>query len=74
MAARQSAKGKAIPLDKIASMSIVQLKDAATLIHPTGYYVLANRLFDDGHTDEALFWLYLGSLRYRYYHSSIESN
>ena len=65
---------KAIPLDKIASMSIDQLKRDAALIHPAGYYVLANRIFHEGNKDEAIFWFYIGSLRYRYYLSSIETD
>lgn len=65
---------KAIPLDDIASMSIQQLKQAATLLHPAGYYVLANKLFHEDHKDEAIFWFYVGSLRFRYYLSSIETH
>lgn len=65
---------KAIQLDKIASMSLDQLKRNAALLHPAGYYILANGLFHAGHKDESIFWFYIGSLRYRYYLSSIESN
>ena len=65
---------KAIQLEDIASMSIDQLKEAATLIHPAGYYVLANRLFHEDYKDEAIFWFYVGSLRFRYYLSSIETH
>ena len=35
--------------------------------HPATYYVLANKLFRTGKKDDALFWFYLGQLRYRFY-------
>ena len=65
---------KAISLDEIASMSLEQIKKDAALIHPAGFYLLANRLFHEGNKDEAIFWFYVGSLRYRYYLSSIEDD
>jgi hypothetical protein len=33
--------------------------------HPAFYYVLAVRLFEAGRRDEAVFWFYVGQLRYR---------
>ena len=33
--------------------------------HPAAYYQLAAKLFADGKKDEAVFWYYVGQLRYR---------
>ena len=33
--------------------------------HPSSYYMLAMRLFQEGQKDEAVFWFYTGQIRYR---------
>ena len=33
--------------------------------HPVAYLVMATKLFQSGQKDEAVFWFYLGQLRYR---------
>ena len=33
--------------------------------HPTSYYLYASRLFTEGRKDDAVFWFYVGQLRYR---------
>lgn len=35
--------------------------------HPMAYYVYASRLFSEGDRGDALFWYYVGELRYRFY-------
>jgi hypothetical protein len=38
--------------------------------HPAAYYALAKRLFESGARDEAVFWFYVGQIRFRSYLSS----
>lgn len=33
--------------------------------HPAAYYELAKRLFEQGRRDDAVFWFYVGQIRYR---------
>jgi len=33
--------------------------------HPSAYYILAAKLFNEGERDDAVFWFYTGQLRYR---------
>src|SRR6266513_48400 len=35
--------------------------------HPSAYYGYAARLFREGKKDEAVFWFYVGQLRYRFH-------
>ena len=35
--------------------------------HPSSYYVYAGRLFAEGKKDEAVVWLYVGKLRFRFH-------
>ncbi|MEP6809908.1 MAG: hypothetical protein ABI992_06670 [Chthoniobacterales bacterium] len=45
-----------------------QLKQGIEGRHPADYYKLAAKLFQDASTkQEAVFWFYVGQLRYRYY-------
>ena len=48
---------KDLPTDKIEA----QLPDE----HPSAYYQYATRLFHSGSRDQAVFWFYVGQLRYR---------
>ena len=57
--------------EKTFSMSIDELKKNAELMHPVGFYILANKLFHEGQKDEAILWFYVGSIRYRHFLSSI---
>jgi hypothetical protein len=43
----------------------VELKLPAS--HPAVYYAYAKRLFTQGRKDDAVFWFYVGQLRYRFY-------
>ena len=44
-----------------------QLKAGIEAKHPATYYTLAAKLFEAGQKDEAIFWFYLGQLRYRFH-------
>ena len=50
-----------------ADMSVSELREKATEIHPSGLYMLATKLFSGGQKDEAVTWFYIGQLRFRYY-------
>ena len=53
---------------KIEDQDPSQLKQGIEKRHPADYYILAAKLFKDKSTkQEALFWFYVGQLRYRYY-------
>ncbi|WP_417581579.1 hypothetical protein [Pelagibacterium sp.] len=47
------------------AMPVDQLRAEVSNAHPSGFYVLASRLYDAGDRDEAVFWFYAGQLRYR---------
>lgn len=54
-----------------ADQTPAQLKENIENRHPADYYLLAVKLFKDPATkDEALFWFYVGQIRYRYYLSA----
>ncbi len=54
-----------------ADQTPAQLKQNIEKRHPADYYLLAAKLFKDPATkEEALFWFYVGQLRYRYYLSA----
>ncbi len=56
------------PADDLADQTPAQLKENIEKKHPADYYLLASRLFKDPATkQEALFWFYVGQIRYRYY-------
>src|ERR1700726_1618200 len=50
-----------------ATLSIEQLRNTIENQHPSGFYILAEKLFAAGKKDEAVFWFYAGQLRYRVY-------
>jgi hypothetical protein len=48
-------------------MTTAQIEKGAPAVHPATLYVLAQRLFAEGRKDEAVFWYYVGQLRFRFY-------
>jgi len=50
-----------------SDFSIQQLQDQAATIHPAGLYILAKKLFISEKKDDAVFWLTVGHLRFRFY-------
>ena len=62
-----SAKSEPALPDDYLAQSVEQLTTDIEHKHPTAALVLAKRLFEGGRQDEAVFWFYLGQLRYRAY-------
>jgi len=59
--------GAAEPKVPGAQMTVEQIKTGAPAVHPATLYLLAKQLFERGERDEAVFWFYVGQLRYRFY-------
>jgi hypothetical protein len=51
----------------LSGLSIDQLKNGIENQHPSAFYILAQKLFTAGQKDDAVFWFYVGQLRYRVY-------
>ncbi len=54
------------PID-YGKLSIEQLKEQAATIHPAGLYILAKKLFKNNKKDDAVFWLTVGHLRFKFH-------
>ncbi len=52
--------------DKYTRMGVEDLRQQASELHPSALYILAGKLFSDGKKDEAIFWFYVGQIRYRF--------
>jgi hypothetical protein len=57
----------AAPLNSLAKMSSSQIEASLPRAHPAEYYQYAQRLFNQGRRDDAVFWFYVGQLRYRFH-------
>jgi hypothetical protein len=55
------------PTDDATKKTPEQLKKGIENQHPATYYILAQKLFESGKKDEAVFWFYAGQLRYRFH-------
>jgi hypothetical protein len=64
---RAPAAVEASDLDAALSEPIAIVKEQIENKHPATCFVLAQRLFTLGHKDEAVFWFYVGLIRYRGY-------
>jgi hypothetical protein len=64
---RPSAPVDASDLDAAWVEPIAIVKEQIEVKHPATYFVLAQRLFALGGKDEAVFWFYVGVVRYRGY-------
>jgi len=51
----------------IMNMTPDELRKGIEDAHPSTYYALARKLFEEGKKDEAVFWFYEGQLRYRFH-------
>jgi len=56
-----------ISADDLTKKTPDQLKKGIENQHPATYYILAQKLFESGKKDEAVFWFYVGQLRYRFH-------
>ncbi|WP_373542600.1 hypothetical protein [Chamaesiphon sp.] len=54
------------PIDRNTSEVEAKLPSA----HPTAYYLYAQKLYQAGRRDDAVFWFYVGQLRYRFHLSA----
>lgn len=50
-----------------STQTVAQLETGVEHKHPAVYTVIVRDLFERGNKDEAVFWFYLGQLRYRAY-------
>ncbi|WP_417810478.1 hypothetical protein [Thalassospira alkalitolerans] len=51
--------------EEMKDMAPDALRDGIENRHPSAYYILAAKLFNDGKRDDAVFWFYTGQLRFR---------
>src|SRR5689334_9712989 len=54
-------------LDDLKKLPPPKIEAALPNHHPSAYYGYAIRLFDQGKKDDAVFWFYVGQLRWRFY-------
>jgi len=59
--------------EDIQHLPSARIEAALPQEHPSAYYLFAARLFSEGKKDEAVFWFYVGQLRYRVYLSATPS-
>lgn len=57
----------ALSPDDVKKLAPTEIEAALPNEHPSSLYGYAWRLFGDGKKDEAVFWFYVGQLRYRIY-------
>jgi hypothetical protein len=53
--------------DALMNKTPDELQKGIENAHPATYYILAQKLFQDGRKDDAVFWFYAGQLRYRFH-------
>jgi len=56
-----------ISQEEIFSSPMAEIEAQLPSEHPGVYYLYAQRLFEEGRKDEAIFWFYAGQLRYLFY-------
>jgi hypothetical protein len=57
----------AVAAPLISPKSSSQIETSLPRAHPAAYYQYAQQLFDRGRKDDAVFWFYVGQLRYRFH-------
>jgi hypothetical protein len=57
----------ALSPDDLKKLPPAKIEAALPNEHPSAYYGYAARLFREGKKDEAVFWFYVGQLRYRFH-------
>jgi len=55
------------PEDILKKLPYAKIEAALPNASPETYYLYAARLFKDGKKDDAVFWFYVGQLRYRFF-------
>ena len=56
-----------IDIQGAAQLPEAEVEGKISASHPAVYYAYAKRLFAQGRKDDAVFWFYVGQLRYRFY-------
>jgi hypothetical protein len=64
-APRRAPTGRESDLDAALTDPIAAVKTQIENKHPATYFILARRLFAGGEKDDAVFWFYVGLIRYR---------
>jgi hypothetical protein len=57
----------ALSPEQINRLPAREIEQALPAEHPAPYYLYAGRLFGEGRKDDAVFWFYVGQLRYRFH-------
>jgi len=55
------------PEQAIKTLPAAEVEKMLPREHPSSYYMYAGRLFSEGKKDDAIFWFYVGQLRYRFH-------
>lgn len=53
--------------EQIKRLPAREIEQALPTAHPSAYHLYASRLFTEGKKDDAVFWFYVGQLRYRFH-------
>lgn len=61
------AASAALSTSDIQKLPHAKIEAALANEHPSAYYSYASRLFHEGKKDDAVFWFYVGQLRYRFH-------
>ena len=57
-------------LDDLKALPPAKVEASLPNQEPSAYYIYADRLFHEGKKDDAVFWFYVGELRFRFYLSA----
>lgn len=70
-----TAPARAMETARIFSQPAAEVERQLPQAHPSAYFIYAGRTWDEGRRDDAVFWFYLGQLRFRFHlaaHPSLE--
>ena len=70
LVASPSVKAEVPKSNDFANQTAEEIKEDIEQKHPASYYILASKLFSDNQKDDAVFWFYVGQLRYRFHLSA----
>ena len=65
--ASQAAKRSTLRADDFKRLSAADIETRLESEHPSAYYFYAHELFQSNRKDDAVFWFYVGQLRYRFH-------
>ena len=64
-AADENRRQPKLDLKQLKKLKVAEIKKNIESHHPAHFYILAGKLFSANKRDEAVFWFYVGQLRYR---------